>query len=53
MPGEPEERREADRRAHGIEVDDATIKQLMETAALFDLDTVALRGLLQSGRDHD
>lgn len=46
MPGEPEERRAADRRENGIEVDAATIEQLMETAALFDVDTSELEQML-------
>lgn len=48
MPGEPEERREADRRKNGIDVDDATIEQLMQTAAAFGLDTTALGDILVS-----
>ena len=48
MPGEPEERREVDRRANGIEVDDATIEQLMQTASAFGLDTADLADTLES-----
>lgn len=47
MPGEPEERREADRRQNGIEVDATTIQQLMETAATFNVDTDELEHLLK------
>jgi len=47
MPGEPEERREADRRQNGIEVDDATIDQLMETGTSFGVDKKELAGILQ------
>jgi len=46
LPGEPEEYRKADRLANGIEVDDATIEQLMETATSFGLDRAALGKLL-------
>ena len=48
MPGEPEERREADRRKNGIDVDDATIEQLMQTASAFGLDTADLADTLES-----
>lgn len=46
MPGEPEERRAADRRENGIEVDDTTIEQLMVTATSFGVDTNKLGELL-------
>lgn len=47
MPGEPEEIRAADRRQHGIEVDDATLEQCIDSARPFKLDTTSLRSLLQ------
>ncbi len=42
MPGEPEERRAADRLDNGIEVDDTTIEQLMTTATTFGVDRESL-----------
>lgn len=46
MPGEPEERRELDRRLNGIDVDEATIEQLMQTADSFGIDTKKLDAAL-------
>lgn len=46
LPGEPEQQRAADRFENGIEVDEATIDQLMRTAETFQLDTKELRSLL-------
>lgn len=47
LPGEPEARRHDDRLANGIEVDDATIEQLMETASSFSVDRSEIGALLQ------
>lgn len=43
MPGEPEEQRQITRLKNGIEIDDTTIGQLMETATQFGLDAAGLR----------
>ncbi|OED40974.1 hypothetical protein AB833_10810 [Chromatiales bacterium (ex Bugula neritina AB1)] len=46
MPGEPEERKAADRTANGVDVDNETISQLMQTASDFKLDPVSLGNVL-------
>jgi len=47
MPGEPENISRAQRRTHGIPVDDETINQLLDTARLFNLEREQLVTLLE------
>lgn len=47
LPGEPEIRSRKERRAHGIEIDDQTVRELMDTGSAFSLDEGQLRSLMQ------
>ncbi len=45
MPGEPEQRYEADRQRNGIDVDEETVRQIVETGEMFGCDAKELHSL--------
>ncbi len=48
MPGEPELRNTADRKTNGIDIDDETISQLINTADTFKVDGGTIKATLQT-----